>query len=573
MSADGAPPKKIAILGGGVGSLSVALALTEPGRGNYEVTVYQMGWRLGGKGASGRNPKYGDRIEEHGIHVWFGFYENAFKLLGSCYDTLRTRGWCTPKGKPGAAEMRRLGAGAGCFLSALRIRGERESRRRRLDEVGIARAAERHVAGRRDTRSAGNEPPLSPSSRRCSRPSSKSARKGSTNRCHPRSRTSHEDDDERKFRKIVSEGRGTKESALGPEDYLEFALDALAAPGVDDLIAGNFEGLGGGNTLFRFRLKFFAWALRLARTALKPWSRVSPKAHRLYLACDTFASITVGLSRDVFKNDALTDNLNELDELDLREWLVKHGSDPDTVLANPTVRFVYNSAFAFRDGDPAKPLVATGSALRGILRLFLTYKGAFAYRMASGMGDVVFSPIYETLRARGVRFKFFHRVDALEVGDSAGQPVIERIRMTEQARTIEGEYHPFVWVNDFPCWPSEPNFDELVDGAMLRETGVNLENPTSTWPGATREPLVLERGEHFDEVVLGIPVGALGALTESLSKHPTVGPRWSEMLAKIETTPTQAFQLWFAQACATSGWKESAPTSARTRTRSTRTST
>ncbi len=112
MSADGAAPKKVAILGGGAGSLTVALALTEPGRGNFDVTVYQMGWRLGGKGASGRNPKYGDRIEEHGIHVWFGFYENAFKLLGSCYDALRTRGWRTPEGKP-VALQKCIGATAG----------------------------------------------------------------------------------------------------------------------------------------------------------------------------------------------------------------------------------------------------------------------------------------------------------------------------------------------------------------------------------------------------------------------------------------------------------------------------
>ena len=30
------------------------------------------------------------------------------------------------------------------------------------------------------------------------------------------------------------------------------------------------------------------------------------------------------------------------------------------------------------------------------------------------MGDVVFAPYYEVLRRRGVRFEFFHRVDAVE---------------------------------------------------------------------------------------------------------------------------------------------------------------
>ena len=49
-----------------------------------------MGWRLGGKGASGRNgePGYGDRIEEHGFHVWMGFYDNAFKMMKDTYAEL-----------------------------------------------------------------------------------------------------------------------------------------------------------------------------------------------------------------------------------------------------------------------------------------------------------------------------------------------------------------------------------------------------------------------------------------------------------------------------------------------------
>ena len=29
-----------------------------------------------------------DRIEEHGIHIWMGFYENAFRLLRECYAEL-----------------------------------------------------------------------------------------------------------------------------------------------------------------------------------------------------------------------------------------------------------------------------------------------------------------------------------------------------------------------------------------------------------------------------------------------------------------------------------------------------
>src|SRR5262249_32304979 len=46
------------------------------------------GWRLGGKCASGRNLAAGGRIEEHGLHVWFGFYDNAFRMARSVYEEL-----------------------------------------------------------------------------------------------------------------------------------------------------------------------------------------------------------------------------------------------------------------------------------------------------------------------------------------------------------------------------------------------------------------------------------------------------------------------------------------------------
>ena len=86
---------KVAVLGGGMGAMTAAFELTEPHlRGRYEVTVYQPGWRLGGKCASGRAGR-GKRIEEHGLHVWFGFYANAFNMIQRCYEE-----WSPPGSYP-----------------------------------------------------------------------------------------------------------------------------------------------------------------------------------------------------------------------------------------------------------------------------------------------------------------------------------------------------------------------------------------------------------------------------------------------------------------------------------------
>jgi uncharacterized protein with NAD-binding domain and iron-sulfur cluster len=85
--------KTIAILGGGLGGLSAAFELTSHHRWyeQYRLDIYQKGWRLGGKGASGRGPN--GRIEEHGLHCFWGFYDNAFRMLRTCYSEIgRTAG-------------------------------------------------------------------------------------------------------------------------------------------------------------------------------------------------------------------------------------------------------------------------------------------------------------------------------------------------------------------------------------------------------------------------------------------------------------------------------------------------
>src|SRR3954465_8539763 len=54
-----------------------------------KIVVYQRGARLGGKGASHRGVN--GRIEEHGLHVWLGYYDNAFRLMREVYGELDRR--------------------------------------------------------------------------------------------------------------------------------------------------------------------------------------------------------------------------------------------------------------------------------------------------------------------------------------------------------------------------------------------------------------------------------------------------------------------------------------------------
>ena len=85
--------RKVAILGGGPAGLAAAFGLseTEALRDQYDVTVYQVGWRVGGKCSTGRAGP-AQRIEQNGTHYLFGCYDNAFAIARSAYQELERDG-------------------------------------------------------------------------------------------------------------------------------------------------------------------------------------------------------------------------------------------------------------------------------------------------------------------------------------------------------------------------------------------------------------------------------------------------------------------------------------------------
>ncbi|HTU63752.1 MAG TPA: NAD(P)-binding protein, partial [Polyangiales bacterium] len=80
------------ILGAGPAGLATAWELSrknvEHGGGLYDITVYDMSWRPGGKCASGRTDTADRRIVQNGTHYVFGVYRNMFQMLGEAYAIL-----------------------------------------------------------------------------------------------------------------------------------------------------------------------------------------------------------------------------------------------------------------------------------------------------------------------------------------------------------------------------------------------------------------------------------------------------------------------------------------------------
>ena len=512
------PRRRIAILGGGVGAITAAWALTEAPdwQDHLEITIYQLGWRLGGKGASGRNAAHGQRIEEHGLHIWLGWYDNAFAIMRQCYAAL---------GRPADAPLAtfeaafkphdHVGVAHGQtsharsfwmleFPRIARLPGADDEPTRLREHLTIAlRLVARHL----ESSLLRPVQPGGPGPTRTLRPT---LLVGATRRL---------------LRTLC--------------DRLLVRLDRLAAARDPAAELAALARLG-------------EWLRRrLAGVTAHPGDAEHELAN-LLLLLDFGAATLRGLVHD----RALLFGLDVLDDWDLRAWLRRHGARPETADA-PFIKAWYDLAFAYEDGDTSRPNFAAGAALRAILRTALTYKGAIFWKMQAGMGDVVFAPLFEVLRRRGVRFEFFHRVDEVEfdaLASSQHRHRAARVRMTVQATPRGGPYEPLVDVDGLPCWPSAPRHEQLVEGEQLVREGVDLECPWSTWPGVGAR--VLERGRDFDDLIFGISLGAVPSLCPTLVAR---DPAWRRMVDRVKTVATQAVQLWMTPTLEQLGWHHPSP--------------
>jgi len=239
-----------------------------------------------------------------------------------------------------------------------------------------------------------------------------------------------------------------------------------------------------------------------------------------------------------------------IDEYDWRDWLRLNGAS-EAALDSAFLRGIYDLMFAYEGGDASRPRFAAGVALRGAMRMFFTYRGSLFFRMSAGMGDVVFAPLHEVLRRRGVMFRFFHRLRDVRLAPTPPDdpPFVDRLIFDVQAEVAGGgEYLPLVDVLGLPCWPSRPLYGQLVDGERLEREGWAFESQWETRRAGTK---ALRVTEDFDLVVLGVGLGAIPWVARELVDR---SPAWKACVTACKTVATQAFQIWMTAGLADLGW-------------------
>jgi hypothetical protein len=232
----------------------------------------------------------------------------------------------------------------------------------------------------------------------------------------------------------------------------------------------------------------------------------------------------------------------DVDHLDYREWLSRHGAAAET-LESAIVRGMYDLTFAYEAGDRSRPRFAAGLGLQLAARMLFDSKGSIFWRMQAGMGEVVFAPLYQALAQRGVEFGFFHRLDRLTVGPG---PSVDRIHLTRQADLADGRgaYDPLIRVDGLPCWPQR-----ALGGQLRRDPGADAES--HAWPGPAAGRRTLRAGEDFDVAVLAVSLGMVPHVADELVR---AEERWAGLVEHVGTVATRAAQLWLSASEADLGW-------------------
>jgi uncharacterized protein with NAD-binding domain and iron-sulfur cluster len=493
-------PRDVAILGGGMAGLVAAWRLSQPRHRDRvgRVTVYQRGWRLGGKGASSRGVN--GRIEEHGLHVWLGYYDNAFRVMRDCYaelDRARTDPSCPIRDWTDAFRPApHVGLASGndspwvaLFSDNDDLPGDPDVRDtplsfqelllRGLRLIGdFARSVSRAPEPGRIVLSAHQTPPPRPAS----------------------------------------------EWSIAVREVTNFAVAAaleLSTFGVAQLTAA-------AATSTLTALADAARPLEVARDRLRSLVCDDPARRRWFELVDLVVTCLRGVTADGLLYDPR--GLRAIDGEEFCDWLRRHDAAPET-LESPLVTGVYDLAFAAQDGDPGRRRFGAGTGLYMSSLMYFGYRGSLFWKMQAGMGDIVFAPLYQALVERGVRFEFFSRVEQVVPGVD-GSIASVRLHSTQPHGT-GSDYEPLVRVQGIPCFPAAPiGSDADSDTASSDE---------SHWGARTGTDIELVHGRDFDDVVVAM---SLGILPHTCARLIEQDDRWAGMVRHVGTVSTQAFQLW-----------------------------
>lgn len=545
-----ASSKRVTILGAGPAGLATAWELSgkkdEQGKPLYDITLYDMSWRPGGKCASGRTSTPDQRIVQNGTHYVFGVYRNMFQILGEAYEILN-------------------GSASGVSHNHAAWGG--------MDEF-----VPRHVMALRDACAKPYENWILPVS--CAQP-------GAHGQDRPLDAFAVLD-----LLLDLIEGYRVRELEGEPRSIFrkgQFALrEAFELPPNDGPGPSSLDV----NAVYRRcreltrELRAVApMQLQAARPILDELREVLPALRDLLresvdgvaqsLATNHVASLRAALAGPIhcalrrvkqivdlgatlafaliFDGVLLPGSLLDLDKLDVLEWLLKRGMDPSTA-SSPLALCWYDALAAYANGDPNQPSLSAAAFIQTFIPAVLNSQGCFIYQMVGEVGENLAGPIYQVLKDRGVKFRWMHRVSSLEL--SANRTHVDRVNF-ELPVSLQGagprtrqallKYDPVIQFtlangqkrNAFRECPGAPFEDVLPGGVPANAWYAPPTTPHCTFT-IQRDHGAVTTPDGYDVLVFALPHTVIPYVASELS---TANAHWAT-IEKLPAVETRSLRLW-----------------------------
>ena len=338
--------RKVLILGGGLGGMTAAWYLSSSPR--FDITLMTLGHRLGGKTASGREVEdaetYGHRSYEHGLHVFMGFYNNAFELIKETTENFRADG---------------TGSWTDLFLAAADVTlafNPSESSSNASSRVASAVQSAGAAASRVVAAVQVLVPDLVP---------------GTSPGGHHVVPSLFElfADLVKLAKRIIDDGE-----ARADAQWLRLVLAHLAEVPTLNTTRDDTTALGAitrAHAALHSAGKTYRRRAELdpnAAPKLSPRTDTSAKqmGQLLYESLDLMLALAGGMLRD----GVLNNGFRVIDHLEMCTFLTNNGMT-ENPFTTPIVSAGYDLVFGFKDGDPTKPHVAAGAATFGLMMMLV----------------------------------------------------------------------------------------------------------------------------------------------------------------------------------------------------------
>ena len=537
------PVTRVAIVGGGFAGIAAAWSLSQ--QKDFQVDIYEKSWRLGGKTASARAD--GDYIVDNSLGVWLGFYENAFRMMRQCY-----------------AEVERCKWGPDANAGDVLLFGRMEDAFFPEPNVGAWGRNPKTSEGTGDFSpdwavwSAYFPPANGLPGEPMDEDSNPFTLKNYLFRSFELLKTltlsviRAPDEDPR--------GEPRPDDRSVSDQILNFNYSVDGAASLQLMIERATKLLRAGSltgaalwlqavTILEVWLQHFNFGLQSADSALSLVEAVAAQTRKLlrdFVAIDReirfrteiidlVLTIAVGLFRDrVLFDDSGLDSINHSD---FRDWLLQHGATKESVNSR-FLTAVYDLTFAYGNGAKAKPTLAAGVALRGLLRAFFTYRGSMFWRLRSGMGEAVFAPLYRVLTSRqisvngqnlpAVRFHFLHELEGLEFEELKGKRYVKSLTFNISGPRDAVDKKSDDALDEFGFWPDKPRRFPVVKGNENSHTLV-----------------------EFDAVILAIGADDFKHACLNGAQAPS---EWRAMADTVRTIATKSAQVWLDPTLESLNW-------------------